>query len=820
MKLQKNISSIAKSGLIIDQNFARLLRVSNDVYTYEFKFTIDTKKLPKDASTSVKLNIRRSSKHLNDSLSTLHSNDLSPDNVLKSILTISSNRKDAIVSDNDEVDTTSIVGIGVNDPKVGVGKTIKRIVPREIKRGDKTPIMSTTIDKSQFDKIPVINLRSKMLSLLSKGIDPIDVIGSTIDTTTTKSAFAGTSTKHVPIKNVKQKELMISHAVISSNLNLQDSSNIDAKIHIPVVDVDTRRFLEFKKVVNIDVDTFGDVDNFNVQFSLLSSNGVTLASTIRTVKHGLLLTTFNTPREPPIAHAAPVQRPGKNVVELKQVDRIATSIRMYRRIMTNISNVNDSDTMKYVHIGEIMLKSSDGMIKVVDRVNNSSTCAYRFVPVGPGGEFGATFTSVVIPGTRIGVRRRRRQNVSASIDVNTEGDSARVSITNVTPGPIAVAIQRRNVTAHQSDFTFLKVENPVVLISGDDKLDFLDTDLKPGSIYEYRCLLYLECGSIVDSTAYYMYEHPTRSDTGVDIVTTEPIIERTVIDDVARRTSYDVTFSIVSDIGESDLQRVKQALSQQGIIDLYGNELLNDREELSKLIVHSVKRYNTSTGELEDFGIISTQNFSDTTVSRSRAVKPLKPGTTYRYIISTLLRSAETMFKSYVRKKRSPTRLTGTKAHPSNLTTQEYIQNPAKFLHPLTLKTGTITSVNSRRLRHGRDEFAYGVVGNTKVVEVSIPTEITTVSNIRVQHLDDTTNIVKWDVTGDITNIDSFVVVSKQLGAERVVGRVHALSNTSTFTFIHDLREHDVGTISYKIIMISTTYDIDSTTSSNEVVIR
>jgi len=487
---------------------------------------------------------------------------------------------------------------------------------------------------------------------------------------------------------------------------------------------------------------------------------------------------------------------------------------MYRKTITRVTNVNDPAQMAYAYSGEFNITKADGTIKIVDRINNSSTIVYRFIAVGPGGAVGAEFTNVIIPGTGLGINRRRKSIVSAAIDVVPEGDAARIRLTNIVRGPVSLALQRRNRTTHESDFSFVGQPRSVVLLNSDDDIEFLDNGVKPDNIYEYRCLIYFECGSEELSSANFLYEHPGQDDDGVDIITSDPLVEKIAISNNSSnskanvlQTGFNVRFSIRSELDETGLEQVKKILQRQGISGLFAQELLEDKQELSRLVAHAVRRFNTATGELEDYGVISGRDFSDIIDGKTRAVRPLRPGITYRYMISTLIRSAETMFKSSVKTKISPTRLTGTSAHPSNLTTQQYALRPSKFLHPLTLKTGTLTTAASRNTKHAREEFMYGNIGNTSVVEITIPAENTDIIRTRVQRADKVTNIITWDVIGDTARVDYFMITLNHLGTEQVIGQVHALSDATTFEFIHELDDVDVGNAQYTITAMLTTFE-------------
>ena len=128
-------------------------------------------------------------------------------------------------------------------------------------------------------------------------------------------------------------------------------------------------------------------------------------------------------------------------------------------------------------------------------------------------------------------------------------------------------------------------------------------------------------------------------------------------------------------------------------------------------------------------------------------------------------------------------------------------------MHPLTLKTGTLSTARSRRSRHGREEFMYGSIGNVRVLEVTIPAEDIDIIRTRVQRADKVTNIITWDVVGDTTKVDFFMITLDHLGTEQVISKIHALADTTTFEFIHELEDVDVGTAQYTITAMLSTFE-------------
>jgi hypothetical protein len=217
-------------------------------------------------------------------------------------------------------------------------------------------------------------------------------------------------------------------------------------------------------------------------------------------------------------------------------------------------------------------------------------------------------------------------------------------------------------------------------------------------------------------------------------------------------------------------------------------------------------------------GIISNTLFSDYKQSKLFASKPLEQGVRYQYSISTLLRDPETLFENYTKIKKSPQKLTDI-ITATNLSSREYAFSPAKFLHPLVLRTGTLSTITSRKLLHAKDEFAYGHLGNAKTIDILVPRSLSQLTKINVQRSDENTNIITWNFSGDIDNIDYFIVSLRQFDNENVIGVVHALASTNIFEYIHDLTNIEKGTAVYTVMGVLNTFQFGQKIISDRIVI-
>jgi len=851
------------NAISVDQNFARLLALKqsgNDKkstrFVYEFTWNIDTIAVVRNDIKSLRISLRHSPTtneispwNIQDSKSHMTSDD-----ILDGIKMMSSTAKDTKLgnafsvfksvivpvttklqpndaakvrmSDDDDIATTYLP-----DQKILSTKTVDvikktNVMTPVLKIVTSVPSIAGVVMPKQQAGFNGGNLQAAALDLIfENAIDPSDVIGTNVGIISTQASLAGTSivegdlslktsSKHTSL--TAKKLSPFSNMFLKSTL-LSSSAMTADDIEIPVVSTVKRKYINSSKSLVVSAQELGAAESFYVRFELIDVEKNVVGLVDKIVKHRRILDRFETPRQQPIVKASPNQIPGRNTIEVQQYDEQAKSVKMYRRNITRMSNINNPVTMAYTYAGEIPVSKEGGLVKITDVVNNSSTLTYRFVSVGRSGQLGSSFSNIVIPGTGRKFSRRKC-NRHAAISVTPNGRYADIRVTNMTKGPVAIGIQRKNCTLNESSYQYV-TDRPVVLTDNSESVKFIDKDVKEGSIYEYGIVFFLEDGSVDRSSAYAMYEHMNQEFKGIQIITSDPEIKN-VTTKSSTPSQYDIQFSIRSQIDDADFDQLRSALTRQGLASLFDSEINDDRAALNKLIAHHVQRINTADGSLDDYGVISTSLFSDIDAGRTHAVKSVVAGTTYRYLITTLLRAPETLFDEYEKTVNSKQRIIPTVVDTvTGLTNNQYSFKPSKFLHPYTLNHGTLTTKVSRQQLHAKDEFMYGIIGNTKIIDVVVPATDIKLTRMRVERFDSVTNILRWDIIGDATLIDYFIITLNHLGTEQIIGRAHALNNSSTYEFIHDLTNVDMGTCTYRVTTMLTNFLMGSSIESDRIVI-
>lgn len=273
-------------------------------------------------------------------------------------------------------------------------------------------------------------------------------------------------------------------------------------------------------------------------------------------------------------------------------------------------------------------------------------------------------------------------------------------------------------------------------------------------------------------------------------------------------TVRDVSFDITTKIVPTTLDAVKQALQQQDLLQYFNTEVLNERSTLQKLISYSVIRVDLTTGDRENFGVLPSSKFSDFELGPVNSVSSLQEGHSYRYKISTLLREPETMFSSY------------TKSVTDTTSGRTYSFLPSKYMHPVALTEGNITSPKTLATRHAKSSFGFGNTGSVTITEITFSIGKPRVINVSANVVNDAIVEVYWKVEGDVSSIDHFLIVKSSAAGREVIGKSHTQQPVPEFYYFHQLDRHDIGEISYIIIPVMMDYVKGSETSSNKVLIN
>lgn len=538
-------------------------------------------------------------------------------------------------------------------------------------------------------------------------------------------------------------------------------------------------------------------DTFSVKAQLLNKSGVVVDTIQKEVNHVYNARYIKSPTVPPYIKCVALN--GKNIISVRQNDDFATSIDLYRRSINRSKNLLEQP---YILLDTLILTKKDGILQYTDDVGNASDYIYRAVPRGFGAKLSGNFANAVAKRKFYGMTNERKNKFfHVGIVASSVQEGVKIDVFNLPPGVVSIRLFSRNKTRKQTDyssvFSFLDKSNFINIDEPDRKYSFLDDSSKLFDIIEYSVLMYYRNGDQELSSTNEIYEN---------IPFTVGIVD-TVIKNIqisSNNIVNNVSFDISSKIIDKEKNVLKNLLEEQGFADLYSDELLEEKETLNELIAHRVRRINLNTGQSEYFRPITDNKFDDARLRVIDGIEPLR-NRAYRYEISALLRTPETLFERNYK--------TLSNSIDINVRTL-----PLKFRHPIVAKTGNVVGKNTLFSHYAQSAFEFGNVGNFVREDVSFFQGKPTLTTLVVTDINANINSLSWRIVGDKTLIDHFIVVYNRYGNEEIIGKAHALVDKDNVEFIHKGIDRRMGSYKYKILPIYIDYTQGAFIESEEIV--
>lgn len=534
-----------------------------------------------------------------------------------------------------------------------------------------------------------------------------------------------------------------------------------------------------------------DITNLFVQFDLINTkSGEPIDTVIQALNFAKELQVYNTPIIPPIVSAAIAPAGTHAVLRIKQLDPGATSVQVFKKMLY----VASSEIDEYTLVGTYSVTAGGEAIQVqVDNPYNSAVI-YRVVPLGSQDTQSFEYTNVVIKPAHY---TPIRAVALTGIQVN---QGIQLQVRNIPSKCVAIELLKWNKTTHEAD---------PIIVNGDvefidnatrtaDLVTVTDVNVFSNNVYRYVVrVIYVE--GITEDFGDVTLEFVLPAPGLVGIAVTNIVVSNDIVPDVS--------FIINSSTNSTDMDNIKQMLGQQDLQQFFQGDIQNQREQLQQLIAFNVHRVDLTTGARESFGTVTDANFVDSTVAKSHAVKPLQYGHNYRYEIYPLLRSPETLFSSFV------------KPAIDRTTFKPFTFHPSKFLHPLALTRGVLVSSEGALQRYAKDPMSFGIVGSVTTVKASFDNASARVIGQAASTFNRNLNIVSWQVQGDMSQVDHFLITKVTNGVRALVGKAHSEFPYGACQYFHQVTKHDNGSISYVITPIMNSYQVGQPVATNAVIV-
>ncbi len=613
---------------------------------------------------------------------------------------------------------------------------------------------------------------SSIVQLTHRSIPSIDAVGGILRPVRSQEVENSPSTRlfNHHVFSINSRPVMTTDDVDDSEVVHVLSNEPETHVEVPVSIVIPRSARQ--------VDG-RDSGHFFVKFELINGRtGVAIDVVTKSLDVDRHVQLFNTPRRAPIVKVVKSEVSSHVNLEIKQVDPGASSVRIYKKVIHHATPEVDD----YELVGNHNVVSKKQSLLVPFDAPRNSVNIYRIVPVGSQGTVGFEFTNAVVRPIRY------KPTKALVLTVQAASSGVRIEARKIPHEVVAIEFKARNRTIHESNFHnvtggALFVDDAV---RAADSFTLVDTNVSPNHIYEYAARLIYESG--LDELVGH---------TMIEVVTPQPGKVDTKIENVVVNKAsgdLDVTFSITTTVIDSNLDVVKALLQKQDIFEQFKDDVLREREFLKSLIAHNVQRVDLTTGAREDFGVVITSTFSDRGLRKNQAVRPLVADHHYRYEVTALLRTPETMFETLGKEK------------VDAVTKKTYTFSPAKFLHPLTLRRGVIVSSAGLKARYPKEAMAHGAIGDVETFEVSFGNSAAWIADPAASRFDKFLNVITWKVQGDIGQIDHFLIMKDVHGVRTMIGKAHSEFLYGSCQYLHQVTRRDEGSFSYVIVPIFNDY--------------
>src|SRR3990167_7897929 len=377
--------------------------------------------------------------------------------------------------------------------------------------------------------------------------------------------------------------------------------------------------------------------------------------------------------------------------------------------------------------------------------------------------------------------------------------SIELNLGQIPVGVDNVTVSKMDLTSGQTSFSLIS-NDPVKKVDGTN-ISFLDKDTKDDHTYQYKVDYTYRNGTTLESaaTSLQTFKPLNQDNVSVNTGTGQKL--------TTANGNTDIQFSLDTSQKISSLDIINKTFNKIGLDALLGDGVGGEAETTNQILVNTIERTDLTTGKVEDFGVIVDDTFSDQKYGDDNRVSPLNPNHDYEYKIRTLLRSPRTILP----RERDVITPLGKK----------YCFSPRKFLNPKILEKGTI----SEEEINAEEEFELGDLGNQVVLTFAAPEENPEIIGGIATHIGrvikgQKANQVKWQISGDKSKIDSFIIGVERLGVQTIAGVVHNVSETATFKFIDELDEGEIGTLVYTITPIYRDYSSGKSFRTNQVIVR
>lgn len=795
--------------LHIDDTYATLTSIDGEMLTFDFRYSVSQTEVIRSNAMAVKLTVYTKTVAKRSLMGTSHTGQIDSQELVNNILTDMTAAKTALKNQDNYTLCTKYSDITskISNEVASKLNTIDAVRTQQFTRTKLVTRPAGSLKRSNDEK-PVLHvllssdsttLSTKELCtamIIERGIDPSSVIHTSSNVLSANRSVSGMKAAQSVTLNDDNKLLQLRNTLtqLTSVSEQKTSADVDDQtmVNVLVAEQDDEVSLTITTSFSSQtpMKTLDETDSVFVKFQLLRvSTGETVDVVTKTLPISQHIKTFLTPVKVPRVKVIRSDVMSKVNLEIRQSDEIADAINLYSK---NV-HVASTDIEPYTLVGTINVKGKESAIFPVNYPLHDS-CVYRVIPTRSG-NVGNSYTNVV-------VRPHLAQRCKVlSLTTKIIDTGVLIEARTLPTQAISVQFMQRNLTTHEEEFT--SIDEPQLItdaVRASDYVSMVSPNVMNNHVYEFIAKVYQRTGeSVLMGSDIIEYIASTSGKVNIRVQ------NLTVSHDSA---DPDVTFNVTIDSIDGDLDVVRKLLGTQDIQKYYDLNVEQQREQLKNLFTYSIDRIDVTTGERVNMGILTDSSFSDKAIRSAHSIDPLRYGHVYRYVITALSRTPETLLSSITR-----TMVDAT-------TKKKYTLVPSKSLHPITLREGTIVSDVGLKTRYSKATFEHGNLGTATTVDVTLDVDNSKIIEASVNRFDYSHNIVTWRTAGDLTDIDHFVIMKEIHGVRTILGVTHNQFVHNNCKWIHDLTRDDNGELRYVIIAVTNDYKYGDPVYTNSMLVE
>ena len=555
----------------------------------------------------------------------------------------------------------------------------------------------------------------------------------------------------------------------------------------------------------------GDNTLFYVRCALKDGKGTRRTEyEVINVPHSTYVNAYITPDLRPSLKAA-IVAPGKISVDVKQLDKKAKRVKVFRRTFPASDGTSFQGSP-----WQIILDTQASLYESVtftDDIMYSGLVMYRALTYGSNNKPSEDFASQIVMPTDLAPQKNALV-ASCRFQDQTPKSPVIIDVTDIPEGNegiTVVRLRRYDMTYNSSRNFDMKFGSGFEYIGGNqhvvarDKLTFVDDTAQAGRDYKYIPVgISATVGTVYGTPGVISIPLVRQSPTVTLKVTAPRMVQG------RQGVLNEIEMDLDAEFTDFGFNKVKETLAAKGQAQLYNDQIDKNRSEFGKLISFIVDRENHRTGDIETFGMVDSGKFKDDASTRKVAnVSEPDPGVNYTYTVTAVVNNPDSLFPQVTQKKVDKDTL--------NIVTSIL----SKLSSPITKNTGVIPST-ARQFdpKAADDNFPQDPreSGITNIQDrfpfsFGLPTNAITDLVVREYRK---FNRLSWSFDGDVRDVDHFRIELLSGGGSILIDTVHCDSSTNQFFYRHK----DIGyamNYSYRITPVNLEFKTFSSVATTVI---